>query len=470
MSVYQPDDEVSPRRSPNPWLMFGGIASLLLVVALAVGGGYWWGRNNTLANPPAVALSVANAQPVAGQPIADSTPQDLEKQFKVFWEVWDLVGKEFYHTKPIDQQKMIYGATRGMLQSLGDDFTGFQEPQAAELSREQMSGQFEGIGAYVEFKDGQVLIVSPIEGSPAERADLRAGDVIIAADGKLMSEITADLERDLALQEAIKLIRGPKGSTVKLTIFRPADERQFDIEIVRDAIPIISVRSAMIGDVGYISLSEFKQTSYDELDAAIIKIKAQNPKAIVFDLRNDPGGFVNQARNVMGRFVKDGVTYIHEDSDGNQKVYNVLQEGNAQTLFDLPVIVLVNGGSASASEIVAGAFQDLGRAKLLGEKTFGKGSVQSVHQLADESEARITIAHWLTPNKRAIHQVGITPEYVVPFSDDAAQYPVECILNQKPAEGQTTCADSQLFWALKVLNENATPPPPPAPTATPTAK
>jgi carboxyl-terminal processing protease len=417
-----------------------------------------------------VAPSVANANPVAGQPINNSTPADLEKQFAVFWEVWDLVGNEFYHTSPLDQQKMIYGATRGMLQSLGDDFTGFQEPTAAEQSREQMRGEFEGIGAYVEFKEGQVLIVSPIEGSPAERADLRAGDVIIAADGKLMSEVTANLDRDVALQEAIKLIRGPKGSKVKLTIFRGSDESQFDIEITRDAIPIISVRSAMIGDVAYINLSEFKQTSYDELDAAIAKLKANNPKGVIFDLRNNPGGLVTQARNVLGRFIKDGASHYQEDSDGSQKEYTVLQDGDAKDFFDLPMVVLVNGGSASASEIVSGAIQDHGRAKLLGEKTFGKGSVQSVHQLSDQSEARITIAHWLTPNKRAIHKVGITPDYVVPFSDDAAEYPVECILTQKPAEGQTSCADSQLFWALKVLNESATPPPPPAVTPTPTGK
>jgi carboxyl-terminal processing protease len=470
MSDYRPEYTSSNRRTSRSLTILGGVVSLLVVLSLAVGGGYWLGRRQALAKPSAVAPSVANANPVAGQPINNSTPADLEKQFAVFWEVWDLVGSEFYHTSPLDQQKMIYGATRGMLQSLGDDFTGFQEPTAAEQSREQMRGEFEGIGAYVEFKEGQVLIVSPIEGSPAERADLRAGDVIIAADGKLMSEVTANLDRDVALQEAIKLIRGPKGSKVKLTIFRGSDESQFDIEITRDAIPIISVRSAMIGDVAYINLSEFKQTSYDELDAAIAKLKANNPKGVIFDLRNNPGGLVTQARNVLGRFIKDGASHYQEDSDGSQKEYTVLQDGDAQNFFDLPMVVLVNGGSASASEIVSGAIQDHGRAKLLGEKTFGKGSVQSVHQLSDQSEARITIAHWLTPNKRAIHKVGITPDYVVPFSDDAKEYPVECILTQKPAEGQTSCADSQLFWALKVLNESATPPPPPAVTPTPTGK
>lgn len=472
MNTYQPDsfDSQPSRRSISPWTLFGGILATLLVLGLSIGGGFLWGQQNARANPTAVELSAANPNQSASNSVGVTPQGNLEQQFKVFWEVWDLVGKEFYHTKPLDQQKMVYGAIRGMLQSLGDDFTGFQEPEAAARTREDMKGEFEGIGAYVEFKDGQVLIVSPIEGSPAERANIQAGDVIIAADDKLMSDVTAKLDRDQALQAAIKLIRGPKGSKVKLTIFRPSTAEQLDIEITRDAIPLISVRSAMIGDVAYIQLSEFKATSYDELDAAIAKLKPQNPKAVIFDLRNNPGGLVTQAQNVLGRFIQDGVTHYQENSNGEQKEYRVLQQGNAQSFFDLPMIVLVNGGSASASEIVSGSMQDNNRAKLLGEKTFGKGSVQSVNYLSDKSEARITIAHWLTPAKRAIHQVGITPDYVVPFSNDAAQYPVECILNQKPAEGASTCADSQLFWALKVMKEGAVPPPPPPTTPTPTSK
>ncbi len=472
MNTYQPEpmDAQPGRRLFSIWTILGGLLATLIVVGLALGGGFLWGQSYAQANPTAVELSAANRNPVAGSPLTDTDKANLEQQFKVFWEVWDLVGEEFYHTQPIDQQKIVYGAVRGMLQSLGDDFTGFQEPEAANRSREDMRGEFEGIGAYVEFKEGQVLIVSPIEGSPAEKAGVQAGDVIVATDAKLMSDVTAKLDRDQALQAAIKLIRGPKGSKVTLTIFRPSSSETLEIVIIRDAIPLISVRSAMIGDVAYIQLSEFKSTSYDELDAAIAKLKPQNPTAVIFDLRNNPGGLVNQAQNVLGRFIKDGATHYQEDSNGNQREYRVLQDGSAESFFDLPMVVLVNGGSASASEIVSGAIQDSARAKLLGEKTFGKGSVQSVHQLSDNSEARITIAHWLTPAKRAIHEVGITPDYVVPFSNDAAEYPVECILTQQPAEGATTCADSQLFWALKVLKEGATPPPPPVATPTPAPK
>ncbi|MBP8252394.1 MAG: S41 family peptidase [Herpetosiphon sp.] len=456
----------APSKSPINAIL--GIVAALLVVGLSVGGGFLWGKSYREQNPTAVNLSASNPQPIAGQPIGTSTSQDLEAQFKTFWEVWDLVGKEFYHTKPLDQQKMVYGAIRGMLQSLGDDFTGFQEPQAAERSREDMKGSFEGIGAYVEFKDGQVLIVSPIEGSPAEKAGIRAGDVIVAADDKIMSEVTDGLDRAQALDAAIKYIRGPKGTKVVLTIQRKDVTESLKIEIIRDTIPLISVRGTMIGDIAYIQISEFKGTTADELDKKIAELKPNNPKAVIVDLRNNPGGLVTSVQNVLGRFINDGVTHYQENSDGTQKEYRVLKDGAAQNLYDIPMLVLVNNGSASASEIFSGSMQDNNRAKLLGVKTFGKGSVQSVHQLSDKSEARITIAHWLTPAKRAIHQVGITPDYVVPFSDDVTQYPVECILNAQPADGQTQCADSELFWALKVLNENATPPPPPAETPTPT--
>ncbi|HEY1015269.1 MAG TPA: S41 family peptidase [Herpetosiphonaceae bacterium] len=466
MAMY--NQEQPPRRSLGTLL--GWVGALILVIGASLGGGFFLGREYQRRNPDTVAVSSSldSANLAAGRPVGSASQGDLDEQFKVFWEVWDLVGKEFYHTEPINQQKMVYGAIRGMLQSLGDDFTGFQEPEAAERSREDMQGAFEGIGAYVEFKDGQVLIVSPIEGSPAERAELRPGDVILAVDGKLMTEVTDGLSRDEAIQAAVKLIRGTKGTKVVLSLLRPSSSEKFDKEIIRDAIPLISVRSSMIGDVGYIQLSEFKANSQDELDKAIAKLKPSNPKAIIFDLRNNPGGYVDTARNILGRFVEEGVTHLQESSDGTQKEYTVLRDGNAEELYDIPVLVLVNGGSASASEIVSGAFQDQGRAKLLGEKTFGKGSVQSLHKLSDNAEARITIAHWLTPKKRAIHKVGIEPDYVVPFSDDASQFPVECILNQRPAEGQTACGDSQLFWALKVLKGDGTPPPAPATPVAPT--
>ncbi len=457
----------TPAPRTNLWgIIGGGLIGVILLLA-ALGGGFLWGRQYQRANPDAVALSASNESIVAGQPIGAASSQDLESQFKVFWQAWDLIGEKFYHTEPLDQQKLIYGAIRGMLQSLGDDFTSFHEPEDAERTREDLRGNFEGIGAYVEYKDNKVLIVSPIEGSPAEKADLRAGDVIIAVDGTLMADVTKGLDRQQALQDAIELIRGPKGSTVKLTIFREETDKQFDVEIVRDEIPLISVRSEMIDDIAYVHISEFKATTYDELDAALVKLKAQNPKAFILDLRNNPGGYVTQAQNVLGRFVENGVTYYQEDSDGNQKAFDVMRQGTGETLFDLPMVTLVNGGSASASEIVSGALQDYKRSTLLGEKTFGKGSVQSVNRLSDNSELRVTIAHWLTPEKRAIHGIGITPDDVVPFSDDAAEYPVQCLFNTKPAEGAEACGDSQLFWALKVLRGEGPPPPPATPTPTP---
>ena len=458
------------RRVPRSSIITVAMVALV-VLAFGVGGGFVWGRAYQRANPDAVAHSSSIDNRVAGEALATTTaPQDIEQLFKVYWEAWDLIGRDFYHTEPIDQQEMVYGSIRGMLQSLDDDFTTFSEPESAERSREDLRGEFEGIGAYVEYQDGQILIVSPIEETPAERAGLRPGDVIVAVDGQLLSEITDGLERDDALSAAIKLIRGPKGSQVTLTIFRTESDEQFDVDIVRDAIPLISVRTAMIGDVAYINLSEFKQTTFDEFDQKVRKLVAeQQPRAIILDLRNNPGGYVNQAQNIVGRFVEDGVSYRTQHSSGDLEAHDVLRDGNALTFFDIPVVVLVNAGSASASEIVAGALQDYDRATLLGEKTFGKGSVQTVNRLSDGSELRVTIARWLTPDERMIHELGIDPDFVVPFSADGTEYPVECILNQEPVEDADTCGDSQLYWALQLL-EGQQPPPPPTPTATPEGK
>jgi len=418
----------------------------------------------------AVALRWGNALPVVAAlgPVGAAqrqTPNNVEDTFRVFWEVWGLVDDKFYHTEPIDYQKMTYGAINGMLKSLGDDYTLFEEPEDAAQTRERMSGQFEGIGAYVEFKDGKLLIVSPIEESPAEKAGIQAGDQVLKVDGVELAPQLEGLDANDASRKAANLIRGPKGTSVNLTIFRSSSNETLELSITRDAIPLISVRQKMLaGNIAYVQLSEFKETTTDELDRALTDVLAQEPAGLILDLRNNPGGLLSTAREALGRFLPGGVALKEQFSDGSTDVLEVIRDGNAPRAFDVPMVVLTNGGSASASEILAGALRDRGRATLVGEKTFGKGSVQSVERLSDGSSARITIAHYLTPNDHEVHKIGISPDVYVPFLQDE-QYTVD-LPQLRPIDPEAV-NDSQLWWALKVLTSSERPSfPTPTPTTT----
>lgn len=435
-----------------------GALSSLVVGGLAFAGGMavalYWGNTLPLAN---ILGPASGAQRAA--------PGDLRNDFKIYWETWNLVERSFYRKEPLDRKEMVYASIEGMLKSLGDENTRFERPEQAEQSREWMAGQFEGIGAYIEWKDGKLYIVAPIEESPAERAGLLSGDIIIAVDDADLSTRLADLETKEAQDKAVSLIRGKKGTTVKLTVLRPKTGQRLQFVITRAALPQISVRAKMLENgIAYIQVSEFKATTTSQLDKAIIELMPQKPRGIILDLRNNPGGLLTTAQEMLGRFVDGGTALYEEFGNGTLEEKKVMRVADDPRAFEPPMVVLVNGGSASASEIVAGALRDRERAILLGEKSFGKGSVQSVERLSDSSSARITIAHWLTPNRREIHKIGITPRYVVPYATDE-QYHVP--LPQKGATDPASANDSQLWWAIKVLMTNETPPPLPAATPTP---
>lgn len=403
---------------------------------------------------------------LAPPPAARSTPASAADDFKVFWEVWQLVDQQFYHKEPLDYKKMTYGAITGMLKSLGDDYTGFDEPSDAAQRQERLSGQFEGIGAYVEYKDGKLLIVSPIEESPAEKAGLLAGDQVLKVDGKEIAPQLDGVDPTEAAGKAATIIRGPKGTPVTLTIFRATTDETREFSIIRDAIPLISVRTKLIaGNVAYLQVSEFKETTTAELDRALVTILEQKPVGLILDLRNNPGGYLHSAREMLGRFLPDGLALKEEFSDGSISDLSITNNGRPPRTLDVPMVVLTNAGSASASEIVAGALQDRERAILVGEKTYGKGSVQVIKELSDKSSARITIARWLTPNGDQIHQKGIAPHVYVPLLDEE-QYRVE-LPQRRPAD-PASVNDAQLWWAIKVLTSEQRPAFP-TPTTTPLA-
>jgi len=362
-------------------------------------------------------------------PIPTPANEDQES-FQVFWEVWDLVQRNFYGELP-NLQQLTYAAIRGMLKALDDDYTAFLEPTVASILAEDATGEFEGIGAFVGLdEEGFLEIIEPFEDGPAEQAGLEAGDRVVAVDGVSIVGAT--------LYEGISLIRGPAGSDVTLRIEREGEPEPFEVTVTRARLQITIVDVEMRDDgVGYIRLREFSSTASERMEEGLEELLAQDPRGIVFDLRQNPGGWLEQAVSVSDLFLDDGTIVSERWSDGREYSFDA-DPGDVGE--DVPLVVLVDRGSASASEIVAGALQDRERAVLIGELTFGKGSVQQVFTLSDGSELRVTAARWFTPNDRAIHGQGITPDIEIPWPEPS----------EEDAEAELE-EDPQLERAVKYL-------------------
>jgi len=331
-----------------------------------------------------------------------------EEAFQLFWEVWDLVQHNFYGELP-DMQEVTYAAVHGMLFTLDDEYTAFMEPDIAAVMAEDATGEFEGIGAFVDMdEENKLEIVGTFEGGPAEGAGLLAGDRVLEVDGVSIVGST--------LYEAIGLIRGPAGTEITLLIEREGVPEPFKVTLTRARLEIPIIKVEMRDDgVGYIGLREFSATATERVEQGLEELLAQEPRGIILDLRQNPGGWLDQAVDVADLFLDDGVIVVERWSDGNEKTF---EADPGDTGEDVSLVVLVNGSSASASEIVAGALQDQERAILIGEPTFGKGSVQRPFTLSDGSELRVTIALWFTPNDQAIHGQGLTPDIEVPWPEE----------------------------------------------------
>ncbi len=332
------------------------------------------------------------------------TPTELEDLFIPFWETWAFAHRP-------DDQALVYGAISGMLDALGDQHTSYMDPDAFTQANIPLDGTYEGIGAWVDPNQEYLTIISPMSGSPAEEAGLLPGDEIVAVDGDDMTGIDGNL--------VIRRVLGPAGSKVILTIRRTGVEEFFDVEITRATITIPSVEYRMLDDdIAYIQLFNFGDETNQDLLNALESLLDQNPVGLVFDLRNNGGGFLNTAIDVTSEFIGDGVVMYEEYGDGSRDTYTADGEGLAT---EIPLVVLINEGTASASEIVSGAIQDYQRAPLVGTTSFGKGSVQNWIPLSnDQGAVRITIARWLTPNERQIHQVGLEPDYPLATIPQAA--------------------------------------------------
>ena len=372
-----------------------GLVAALLLSAMMFAAGY--------------ALATWQASAPARQA---NTPDSLVQTFAPFWETWNLVHEEYYR-QPVSDTLLVRGAIQGMLQSLGDAHTGYMPPSQFNIATSDIQGQLEGIGAEVDSRNGELTIVAPLPDSPAEKAGLQPGDVIVTVDGR---EVTG-----MPLLDAIMLVRGPAGTTVHLEVRRAGQDRLLQFDIMRARIQIASVTSRLLeGGYAYMRISTFGDRTTEEVRQALQTLLAQNPKGLILDLRGNPGGNLYTALDVASQFIKDGPIMIEEWGDGRRKTFNADGRGLAT---GVPLTVLVDQGSASASEIVAGAIQDRGRGRLVGEKTFGKGTVQDWRAL-DEGRnggVRITIARWLTPNSRWVHEAGLTPDILVVRSPEDVQ-------------------------------------------------
>lgn len=327
--------------------------------------------------------------------------------FDLFWRTWDRVTSDY--DGEVDYQKLLYGAIKGMVTALGDPYTVFLTSDESEKFNEELEGTVTGIGAEVGVKEDRPIIISPISDSPAQKAGIRAQDIILKID---------DTDtKNMDLNTAVSKIQGKEGTNVKLVIQRGDSTLNFDIK--REKIEIKSVRSEVKeGNIGYIQITRFDSNTSKLLKQAHKDLRDKKVKSIILDLRNNPGGYLDAAVDVASEYIKDGTVLIEKRKENGKKEE---YKANGKGLFtdtNIPMVVLINGGSASASEIVAGALQDYSRATLIGEKSFGKGSVQTVENLGEGTTLHLTIAHWFTPKERSINKEGLKPDIEATLSDD----------------------------------------------------
>ncbi len=383
------------------YLLAGCIAVMLLVGAFSGGILVGWVLPNHK-------LAAIQANPLNSESATTQTGPTNNALFAPFWEAWNIVHDQFVD-QPVNDTDLMRGAIRGMMQALGDQHSSYMDPEEYKQANMPMDGQYEGIGAWVDTTGEYLTITSPMKDSPAEKAGLQPGDKIIKVDGEDMTSVDGSL--------VLQRILGPSGTQVTLTILRESQPKPFDVTIKRAKISVASVESKMLdNDIAYVKLTTFGEKTTDELATTLKDLMKQKPKGLILDLRNNGGGYLNTAIEVVSQFIPQGVVMHEEYGDGSQTDYKALPNGLAT---EIPLVVLVNEGTASASEITAGAIQDLGRGELVGVTTYGKGSVQNWIPLQNSQGAvRVTIARWLTPNGRQIHEVGLQPDVEVQMTEE----------------------------------------------------
>ena len=374
---------------------------LLILFLIAVGGSYTFGFSQGKTEGRRITIEgVFN--------IDLSQPTGVD--FSLFWEAWLVVQEKFAGADEIEYEQLVQGAITGMVKSLDDPYTVFLTKEDTNTFLDDLSGFFEGVGMEIGIRDEELTVIAPLEGTPAKRAGIRSGDKILKIDNTFTN--------DLRLDEAVSLIRGPQGTTVLLTVFRKGEDSVLEISIERGVIEIPTLTLEFLEDnVAYIKLSQFSDKARVDFGKAAREILSSDADRIVLDLRDNPGGFLEVAVDIAGWFVERGSIVVIEDfrEAEQQKMYTA--KGNAQ-LSSYPLVVLVNEGSASASEILAGALRDLNNVQLVGKKSFGKGSVQELERLSNDSSLKITVANWLTPNGNLIQDEGLEVDMEVELTSE----------------------------------------------------
>lgn len=393
---------------PKPTRITLFIVLAILLAGVSFTGGIFTGMRLPANFQLPSSLSLGASTQAQGTPGASATPVDTQTLFKPFWQAWDLVHKE-YVDQPLDDQKLLHGAISGMLSSLGDPNTAYMDPIEYQQANVPLEGSYEGIGAWVDTTGDLMTIISAMPGSPAEKAGLLSGDKVVAVDKVDM------VGKDPTL--TLRKVLGPAGTTVVLTIQREGTAQPFDVSIVREKIVIPLVTHKMLdNNIAYLQIMQFGGNTENDVKTALKDLLKNNPKGLILDLRNNPGGYLDSAIGIVSQFIPDGVVMIEDHGNGQKTTFEARPGGLATKI---PLVVLVNEGSASASEITAGAIQDRGRGQLVGVTTYGKGTVQSWSPLMNnEGAIKVTIARWLTPNGRQINRQGLTPDVVVKITED----------------------------------------------------
>jgi len=380
----------------NKKILFGFSIFLVLAVVVSFGAGILTGRSTV---EPKTIFGVLN--PEEGKP--------NEVDFSLFWDAWAKLQENFVDKSAFDYQEMLYGAISGMTKSLGDPYTIFLSPEEAKQFTEDVNGTFEGIGAEIGIRKGELLIIAPLEGAPAQKAGLRAGDKILKIDDTITSDLTVD--------EAVNLIRGPKGTEVTLTIFRENSDHPEEIKIKRAAIEVPSLKWELKeNNIAYLKLYQFSGNAQYDFRDAVFEIIKSPAKKLILDLRDNTGGYLEVSNDIASWFLEKGQVVVIEDF-GNGKQEKYYSRGYA-VLSDFPTVVLTNQGTASAAEILAGALRDNRNIKLIGETSFGKGSVQELKDLKDGSYLKITVAKWLTPKGTVLTDKGLEPDIKVEMTNE----------------------------------------------------
>lgn len=408
---------------PPPTKLSGGginlskVRSVFIIVFLSVlifSLGYFVGTNGY----KVTFNGISNKSNVT---ITREVPQNLQNvNFSLFWKVWDLMSSNYYDKSKIDPAKMVYGAIAGMVDAIGDPYTSFLAPSENKVVEEDLGGSFEGVGIQIGFKGTQLAVEAPLPGSPAEAAGIKPGDYIIGIkdEAKNIDRGTVGIN----LSEAVQIIRGPAGTKVNLTLLRDGEDKPRNVDVVRQKIdvPSVSVKYLDGDKIAHIRILKFGAETKGEWEKIVRGVIGKSSvQGIVLDLRNNPGGYLDAAVDISGEFLPNGsVAVIEEKGTGERNEFKVKRFG---LLTKKPVVVLVNGGSASASEILSGAMRDVSKVKLVGEKTFGKGTIQEPRQLEGGAGVHITIAKWLTPNGTWVHEKGLEPDVEVKDNPDTEE-------------------------------------------------